>query len=604
MCSKVGGGSLNALGHPRNGFGAINFYRVGSRAMKIKIPREIYQAHELDFVEMEIEPAEKIWYDDYLKVDLTGRDTGIAAKLLAIFEPYKDQSIKGVHQAIRDVKTWHTIETSEGDALPNARNCEHAVEMLKVLIGRTERKHLYQVTSAESGSAALAYYVEKIEYSPPMRDCPASLGINMRYLEFGRYQSWSKTLHHEDVAGKQPLEILKSVQLYLETPIMRDDYEFYKERYESIVLNVGEQYEAIGTGQQHTDRYWRESRRMEDDQGKASRVVIDVFSEDDAARGDRDDKKPSGNFWSVKPLENDSDEVIASKVFIPEIPVHPYAVVFHLKKHARFSVHVQNLTKHVYDTKLREALVLPENDVALLDVLLADTKSNFKDAISGKTGGIVVLCQGPPGTGKTMTAEVYAESMERPLYSVQCSQLGIDAEELEKELLKVFSRANRWGAILLLDEADVYIHERGKDLIHNAIVGVLLRVLEYYDGILFMTTNRGDTVDDAILSRCTARLVYDVPSEEDQRRIWDILAKANGVELRVEAVDQIVEENPKLSGRDIKNLLKLCMMVKKHSGRFIDSELVEEMRRFKPTLDVEKQVVLHGHKNWELREPV
>ena len=48
--------------------------------------------------------------------------------------------------------------------------------------------------------------------------------------------------------------------------------------------------------------------------------------------------------------------------------------------------------------------------------------------------------------------------MQRPLYSVQCSQLGLEPADLERELLKIFTRAARWNAILLLDEADVYIH--------------------------------------------------------------------------------------------------------------------------------------------------
>ena len=98
--------------------------------------------------------------------------------------------------------------------------------------------------------------------------------------------------------------------------------------------------------------------------------------------------------------------------------------------------------------------------------------------------------------------------MQRPLYSVQCSQLGLEPADLERELLKIFTRAARWNAILLLDEADVYIHRRGSDIQQNAIVGVFLRVLEYYSGVMFLTTNRAELVDDAIASRCLARIDY------------------------------------------------------------------------------------------------
>lgn len=44
----------------------------------------------------------------------------------------------------------------------------------------------------------------------------------------------------------------------------------------------------------------------------------------------------------------------------------------------------------------------------------------------------------------------------------------------------------------MLDEAEVFLEERTQaDLQRNALVSVFLRALEYYDGILILTTNRG-----------------------------------------------------------------------------------------------------------------
>jgi hypothetical protein len=54
------------------------------------------------------------------------------------------------------------------------------------------------------------------------------------------------------------------------------------------------------------------------------------------------------------------------------------------------------------------------------------------------------------------------------------------------------------------DEADVFLEARGRgenDLRRNAMVSVLLRVLEYYDGILILTTNRMRSFDIAVQSR-------------------------------------------------------------------------------------------------------
>jgi hypothetical protein len=59
------------------------------------------------------------------------------------------------------------------------------------------------------------------------------------------------------------------------------------------------------------------------------------------------------------------------------------------------------------------------------------------------------------------------------------------------ELQKILDICHAWGAILLLDEADVFLEKRNMHDIHrNALVSIFLRQLEYFQGILFLTTNR------------------------------------------------------------------------------------------------------------------
>ena len=92
--------------------------------------------------------------------------------------------------------------------------------------------------------------------------------------------------------------------------------------------------------------------------------------------------------------------------------------------------------------------------------------------------------------------------------SVQAAQLGIAADKIEESLAHILNLGNRWNAVVLLDEADVYISERGHDLAQNAIVAAFLRVLENHTSTVFLTTNRIGMVDDAIASRCLARIDY------------------------------------------------------------------------------------------------
>jgi SpoVK/Ycf46/Vps4 family AAA+-type ATPase len=140
---------------------------------------------------------------------------------------------------------------------------------------------------------------------------------------------------------------------------------------------------------------------------------------------------------------------------------------------------------------------------------------------------------------------------------VHSGQLGTTAASVGTTLSGILRRAVRWDAILLLDEADVYIRRRDNDLEHNAIVAEFLRTLEYFNGLLFMTTNRIDDVDDAILSRCIATIHYETPPKPDAARLWKLLAKQFGADLSDDLVEVLTTEYPKASGRDIKELLKL-----------------------------------------------
>lgn len=101
------------------------------------------------------------------------------------------------------------------------------------------------------------------------------------------------------------------------------------------------------------------------------------------------------------------------------------------------------------------------------------------------------VLHGPPGTGKTLTAEGISELLKCPLYAVSAGELGTDSRYLEQELQRILDICHTWGAILLLDEADVFLEKRNLQDVHrNALVSIFLRQLEYFQGILFLTTNR------------------------------------------------------------------------------------------------------------------
>ncbi len=82
-----------------------------------------------------------------------------------------------------------------------------------------------------------------------------------------------------------------------------------------------------------------------------------------------------------------------------------------------------------------------------------------------------------------MTAETIAMATDRPLLAVGAAEIGVKPEFAEINLQEIFDDAARWEAVLLVDEADIFVEERREnDLDRNALVSVLLRCLEVYDG--------------------------------------------------------------------------------------------------------------------------
>ena len=143
------------------------------------------------------------------------------------------------------------------------------------------------------------------------------------------------------------------------------------------------------------------------------------------------------------------------------------------------------------------------------------------DFVQNKGEGRIFLLHGKPGVGKTTTAECVAEQSRSPLLSITCGDLGIYPDEVEKNLMKWLKLATLWRAVLLLDEADVYLETRMPgDLQRNSLVSIFLRALEYYQGLLFLTTNRIGTFDEALISRIHVVLHYPDFNDEHRQTIW------------------------------------------------------------------------------------
>ncbi|KAK8137257.1 hypothetical protein PG984_005197 [Apiospora sp. TS-2023a] len=165
------------------------------------------------------------------------------------------------------------------------------------------------------------------------------------------------------------------------------------------------------------------------------------------------------------------------------------------------------------------------------------------DLVQGKGKGLIILLHGEPGVGKTSTAECVAAHTKRPLFPITCGDIGHLAEEVEANLEQNFQLAHKWGCVLLLDEADIFLSTRTNDDIQrNAIVSVFLRSLEYYSGILFLTTNRVGKIDTAFKSRIHLSLYYKRLDKESTLQIWENNLKRVKDEFAKEKKEIICEE--------------------------------------------------------------
>lgn len=261
--------------------------------------------------------------------------------------------------------------------------------------------------------------------------------------------------------------------------------------------------------------------------------------------------------------------VIGSKKDPAEIPLprHPLVMAFDLSTHERYALSTESLSWYQYDKGLRDKLILPESHVDMLDVLTTDIEALTEDVIEGKSAGNIILAKGPAGTGKTLMAEVYTELMEKPLYRIHAGTLGTSASVISQALQEVFRRAQRWNCALLIDEADVFVMTRGDDIERNAVTAEFLRALEYFPGMIFMTTNRPNDIDDAVISRCAAVLHFDLPSKEAALRIWHTQAGNFSYELEDELARSLVETYDQASGRDIKQLMRQSL---RYAGKRTD----------------------------------
>lgn len=470
------------------------------------------------------------------------------------------------------------------------------VAIAEYLLSDCIRGWLFKVNTS---AKAIAYVITRLDYTPPGEEEAGRILIEIKANSRGKVAIENIIIRSKDIDNKTVSEIFANKGYLKETADLIQSYDESSQHYFSWRADYGRQFAAMGTGYyaedptaSHRNTDWsRKNLVVLSSNGKAARLVNDesiISNRELGFEGSGDILnaylRKAGK--SDRFNENVESKIERSKDAIPkgvftELPVHGYILMFHLELHHHLWVHVDDLKPYEYRPQLKDKLILPSEQIDLIDILTAEMDILMEDIVAGKSGGTTVLCAGPSGVGKTLTAEVYSEIIKRPLYRVHSGQLGLSVTEMEKALKDTLTRAQRWGAVMLIDEADVYIKRRDDNIAANAVVGVFLRVLEYFNGLLFLTTNRIDDIDEAIISRCIAMIKYHPPNKADRRMIWQVMTRQFSLDVDDALIEALVELFPTATGRDIKGLTKLVAKFCQHKNAQLELDVFKQCSIFR-----------------------
>lgn len=141
--------------------------------------------------------------------------------------------------------------------------------------------------------------------------------------------------------------------------------------------------------------------------------------------------------------------------------------------------------------------------------------------------GFRTLFYGPSGTGKTLTATLLGKEFDRTVYRIDLSQIVSKyIGETEKNLEKIFNQAENKDWILLFDEADALFGKRtstksSNDRYANQEVSYLLQRVEWFNGLVILTSNFKNNIDDAFLRRFNSIIKFSKPTIEERIKLWN-----------------------------------------------------------------------------------
>ncbi|KAF5875726.1 putative atpase aaa+ type core protein [Botrytis fragariae] len=329
--------------------------------------------------------------------------------------------------------------------------------------------------------------------------------------------------------GMGPFVNLKKEREEIKSEIIIDSE--YETENKAIGLFDAIEFDSRETAENCT-HYGVSNNQYFDDRGfqrdcRCSDLVVDNVVDNDRAAKYKDD------MHLLHPCDvNDELE----DEFLMLLPPTVEGFVLEKKKWKMLSVDtISDLKQESVDNPVNfKALMVPEGHESLLKALVGTHSSSqsLPSKTSRDPSSLAILLHGPKSTGKFLTVKALASHFNRPLYTITSADLGITTWDAARELATHFKRATKWNCIIAIPDAERrFPHRKSPSDGDSNMSGLFLRELELFKGVVILTTDTKDDVEEQVVRGMNVCLGSDFWSRSENLRVWQQVLKKRGIFL-------------------------------------------------------------------------